>query len=117
MKENRKQPQKKQLKVLERQRLSDMEHKISADIGNFLVLLEEGSAGEIENARKKARGDLLKWGQEMQHIAQTLGANYVEAVSGYINTIDTVLHCPIDFVDQEKVSDCFDATRDLEEML
>ncbi len=117
MKENRDQPEKKQLKVLEKQRLSDMEHKVSADVGNFLVLLEEGSASDVDNARKKARGDLLKWGQEMQHIAQTLGGKYVEAVSGYINSIDSILHCPTDFVDQEKITDCFDATRDLEKML
>ena len=117
MKEKHKQPQKKQLKVLEKQRLSDMKHKISADVGNFLVFLEEGSLNEVENARKKARGDLLKWGQEMQHIAQTLGSNYVEAVSGYINTIDMVLHCPTDFVDAEKVNECFHVTRELEEML
>ncbi len=111
------QPQKKQLKVLEKQRLSDMEHKISADVGNFIVLLEEGTSTEIDNARKRARGDLLKWGTEMQQIAQTLGSNYVEAVSGYINTIDTVLHCPPDFVDEEKVSECFQVTRKLEKML
>ena len=117
MKEKRKEPQKKQLKVLEKQRLSDMEHKISADVGNFLVLLEEGSSNDVENARKKARGDLLKWGGEMQHIAQTLGGHYVEVVSGYINTIDTVLHCPTDFVDAEKVNACFHATRELEEIL
>lgn len=117
MKKKRNEPKKSQLQVLEKQRLSDMEHTVSADVGNFLVLLEEGSAADIEVARKKARGDLLKWGQEMQHIAQTLGGRYVKAVSEYINSIDTVLHCPTDFVDEEKVSDCFHTTRALEKML
>lgn len=115
--EKSKEPQKKQLKVLERQRLADMEHKISADVNSFLVLLEEGSAADVENARRKARSDLLKWGQEMHHIAQTLGANYVESVSGYLNTIDTMLHCPTEYVDQEKINRCFHMTRDLKEML
>ena len=117
MKENHKQPQKKQLKVLEKQRLSDMEHKISADVGNFIVLLEEGSAIDANNARKKARADLLKWGQEMQHIAQTLGGAYPETVSGYINSIDTVLHCRTESVDHDKLNHCYNSTRDLEKML
>ena len=117
MKENQKQPQKKQLKMLEKQRLGDMEHKINTDVSSFLLLLEEGSAAEVDTARKKARGDLLKWGQEMQHIAQTLGGKYPNTISEYLNSVDTLLHCPTEFVDPEKVNQCYSQSRNLEEML
>ncbi len=104
MKKNPKQPERGHLKLLEKQRLQDIEHKISADVGAFTVLLEEGSAQEIEAARKRARADLLKWGQEMQHIAQTLGKEYPTAVLSYLSSVDTLLHCPPEYIDHEKLS-------------
>lgn len=117
MKKNQGQPKKKQLKTLEKQKLRDMEHRISRNVSAFFVLLEEGSADEVTQARQKARADLLKWGSEMQAISRTLGGDYPECVKGFIDNVDTVLHCPTEFVDQEKMTRCYHAQHDLEKML
>ena len=47
-------------KPLTKQLLSDFEHQLTADLGRFLVLLEEGSAQQITEASQHARSDFLK---------------------------------------------------------
>ena len=102
---------------LQKQLLHDIEHKLSIDLGQFLLLIEEGKPEEIDHAQKMARGDLLKYGPEMQKLAQTLGAEYPNVVFQFLDSVDNLVHCPINFVDEVKINLCYKTMRTLERML
>lgn len=97
---------------LEKQMLSDLEKRISLNVGNFLVLTEEGDPAQIALAHQKAKSEFLKFGPEMQRIAKNMDAEIGKAVAEYLDTIDTVLHCS-GMLDDEKVSKCFNTTQRL----
>ncbi len=99
------------------QELKDLEHKLSGDIGAYIVLIEEGTKEQIEHSKQKARGDLLKFGPDMQKIAKTMGTPMAKHVQVYLASIDAILHASTDWIDEATIAQCFQATRDLEEKL
>ncbi len=103
---------------LKKQALRDLEHQIKAHIGEFLVLLKEGSAEQTENALQKTKTELLKLRPDMEKMADDLGGRFPKFVSS-----DTVLQTSISpnspslWVDEAKVQSCFVATQRLEDAL
>ena len=102
--------------VLEKQMLVDLEKKISLHVGSFLVLAEEGNPTQIALAHQRAKSDFMKFGPEMHRLAQELGGEILYIVSEYLESVDTVLHTA-EFLDDEKVSQCFRTTQKLEARL
>ncbi len=98
---------------LKKQMLEDLEKRISLNVGNFLVLSEEGDPTQIALAHQKAKSEFLKFGPEMHKIAQTIGGNLQYAVADFLDSIDIVLHCA-EFLDDDKISRCFHTTQTLE---
>jgi hypothetical protein len=102
---------------LSKQQLIDLEHKISADIGSFLVLLEQGNAEQVTSASQKARSDFLKLGPDMKKLATQMGGAFPKHVSDFLDSIDNILHTGVNWLDEGKIKDCYCATQRLEEAL
>jgi len=104
-------------KSLEKQMLGDLEKRISLNVGNYLVLTEEGDPTQIALAQQKARSEFLKFGPEMHKIAQKIGGNIPQAVDEYLNSINSVLHSSAGWIDDDIISTCFHKTEKLESEL
>jgi hypothetical protein len=99
--------------VLEKQMIVDLEKRISLNVGNFLVLTEEGDPTQIALAHQKAKSEFIKFGPEMARIAQRLGGEVSYVVAEFLDSVDVVLHCS-EMLDDDKVSRCFYSTQRLE---
>jgi len=109
---------------LNKQKLIDLEHQIKADVGEFLVLVKEGSNDEALKSYQKAKGDLLKYKPDMEKVAEAIGGRVPKYVTEFLNTIDKLLQFPQSsnesftlWVDEAKVKSCYTATRKLEDSL
>ena len=109
--------QKKKNYNLLKQSLKDLEHKMSMDVGSFLVLLEEGSPEMVEGASHRARSDLIKLGPDMKQLAMKMGGVFPHHVDQFLDSIDNILHTGVNWIDQAKIDHCFKATRSLENAL
>ena len=67
---------------LNKQKLMDLEHQIKADVGEFLVLIKEGSNDEALKSYQKAKGDLLKYKPDMEKVAEAIGKQLISALNG-----------------------------------
>jgi hypothetical protein len=102
---------------LAKQMLNDLEQRISLNVGNFLVLSEEGDPAQIALAHQKAKSEFLKFGPEMHKIAAHMGGTLVQFVDEFLESVDSVLHTTSGFLDDDLVSKCFHTTRKLESEL
>lgn len=104
---------KKIVHPLEKQMLGDLEKLISLNVGQFLVLTEEGEPTQIALAHQKAKSDFLKYAPEMSRIALHLGGEISEVVADFLDSVDVVLHSA-EFLDEDKVARCFHTTSRLQ---
>ncbi|MGC1878399.1 MAG: hypothetical protein WA347_04740 [Rhabdochlamydiaceae bacterium] len=102
---------------LHKQNLNDIKHRISSDIGCLIVLFEEGNPDQITSAQQKAKSDFLKYGTEMQKIAQKMGDRYQRAVRDYLDSIDIIVHSTSEWLDEAKITNCYTMTEKLEKEL
>ena len=102
---------------IEKQKIIDLQHRLSASVGDFLVLLNEGNSQQIEHAKAKAKSDFLKYAPEMQHTAESLGGKFYRAVEDFLESIDMILHSAPGWIDEEKIARCYDSTQKLEKEL
>jgi hypothetical protein len=103
--------------TIEKQMLCDLEKRISLHVGNFLVLTEEGEPTQIALAHQKAKSELLKFGPEMNKIATHLGGTLPNAVQDFLESMDSVLHASMGWIDDELLSLCFHTTQKLQSEL
>jgi hypothetical protein len=102
---------------LVRQALHDMQHVLSRDIGELLVLAKEGAKGQISDAQHKAKSTFLKTAPEMSKEASKLGDLYVTSVREYLNSIDEIIHSNPLTLDPATISRCYATTAQLEKQL
>lgn len=102
---------------LKKQQLLDLEHLIGMDIGSFLVLNEEGSNQQIEASRQKARGHLLKYGEEMRKLALELEGDIFSAVDQFLKSADDLIHASGNLIDPALVNHYYKITEQLENKL
>lgn len=109
---------------LNKQRLSDLETMIQSDVGQLLSSAKEGSNPNISAISQKTKTDFLKFGPDMQKIADELGGAFPKKVSVFLSSIDKVLHSQKEdsatfhfLVDDAKIKSCFKATQSLEQAL
>ena len=102
---------------LQKQQLADLEHRLSSDVGSFLVLLKQGTPEQISHASQKSRSDFMKIGPEMQKIALELSGNLPEYVARFLRSIDNVLHTASGWIDDAQINECYQATQQLEDAL
>jgi len=109
---------------LNKQKLIDLEHQIKADVGEFLVLIKEGSHEQALKSHQKTKGDLLKYKPDMEKVAEEIGGRVPKYVTEFLSTIDRMLQCPQGpnesfslWVDEAKINSCYNATRKLEDSL
>jgi len=108
------QPKMKRIEnALEKQMLIDLEKRISLNVGQFLVLTEEGEPTQIALAHQKAKSEFNKFAPEMSRLALHLGGNISHVVADFLDSVDVVLHSS-EFLDDEKVSRCFHTTARLQ---
>lgn len=103
-------------KDLQKQMISDLEHLIKNDLGSLLALNQEGSQKQIEAAREKIRGDLLKYAPEMKKMAAKMGGPFEGAVDAFLKSIDGILGS-LSSLDPAKINEHFNATQKLEKKL
>jgi hypothetical protein len=101
--------------ALEKQMLVDLEKRISLNVGQFLVLTEEGDPTQIALAHQRAKSEFLKFAPEMSRIALHLGGEISNVVADFLDSVDVVLHN--EFLDEEKVTRCFHTTQRLQSEL
>ena len=99
--------------VLEKQMLIDLEKRLSLNVGNYLVLSEEGDPSQIAFAHQKARTEFLKFGPEMSKLARSIGGEILVVVADFLESIDLILHCN-GMLDEEKIAQCFQTTQRLQ---
>jgi hypothetical protein len=101
-------------RTVQKQALSDLERRISMRVGNFLVLIEEGTPTQITEAKQHAISELLKVGPDMEKVAQEIGGKFPLFVHDYLDSIDSILHSASGFIDEAKIARCFNCTQKLE---
>lgn len=99
---------------VQKQALSDLERRISMRVGNFLVLIEEGTPTQITQAKQQALSELLKIGPDMLKVAESMGGKFPLFVHDFLDSIDHILHSAAGFIDEAKISRCFSCTQKLE---
>lgn len=97
-----------------KQSLADLKHKISGDVGSLIAMLEEGNVQQIPSLQQKAKSDLLKHRDEMQKIAEKMGERCAKAVRDYLDSVDVIIHTNPEWLDAEKIRNCFTMTQKLE---
>lgn len=102
---------------LQKQMLEDFEKLLKNDLGSLMALNGEGSSKQLEAARNKIRGDLLKYAPEMKKMAEKMGGQFSGAVDEFLKSIDGVLGSMGQWVDQAKVNDHFKAVHKLDNQL
>jgi len=90
-----------------KQALHDLKHRLSSDIGSFIVLLKQGDQQQIVQAQQKAKSDYLKHSMDMQKIAQQMGEKYVKIVREYLDSIDQIIYTTSLWIDDAKVRNCY----------
>lgn len=100
-------------KDLEKQQLSDLQRRISLNVGNFLVLIEEGTKEQMSLAEQKAKSELLKFGPDMKKLAGRLGEAFAKDVDDYLDSVDVLVHCGISWIDEAKISQYHNTTQKL----
>lgn len=103
--------------IIEKQKLSDIQRLINTNVNNFLVLIEEGAPKQVDLAKQKARMDLIKFGPDMQKIAEKMGEIYSDAVHAYLESVDSIVHSTQNMIDHAQISHCFQMSQNLERQL
>ncbi len=113
----------KEIKI-NKQKLIDLEHQIKADVGEYLVLIKDGDQKQAIKSSQKAKNDLLKYGPDMEKVAEEIGGRMPKFVNEFLHTVDTVVHIPQElsdeaslWVDDAKVQSCHTAIQKLEDAL
>lgn len=101
-------PRKRRTKIeMERQRLMDMQHSISAMTGRMLVLLKEGSRDQAASIQAQVKSDFLKTAPQMQHLAAHLGGHLSVAVQKYLDSVSALLHSSELCMDPALIDQCY----------
>jgi hypothetical protein len=103
-------------KTLEKQQLKDWHQKLSALVGSYLVLIEEGKAAQAESARDQSKSAFHKFGPEMKKSAFALGEKFPELVGQYLESVEAINLSSTSFIDAGKIKDFFEASLRLEKM-
>jgi hypothetical protein len=98
-------------KTLGKDLLQHFEQTLVRNVGEYLVLVEEGTPAQIEASRNLAKSALLKYGPEMIKFAQQLANGFPEKVEGFLNQVDLLLHSQLD---EAMIFDYYSSTQQLE---
>lgn len=71
-------------KVLQKQQLQDFERILEMDLSTYLILSQEGTQRQAEQARFKMRSNLRKYGSDMEAIGRDLGEGFPEMIRNYL---------------------------------
>ncbi|NGX46980.1 MAG: hypothetical protein K1000chlam3_00349 [Chlamydiae bacterium] len=77
-------------KILQKQQLKDFEHLLEMDLSTFLILNEEGTPKQVQQARTKMRSDLRKYGSDMDAIGRDLGEGFPEMIREYLKSMNQI---------------------------
>lgn len=78
-------------KLIQKQQLKDYEHLLDMDLGCFLVLAEEGTPKQIQQARAKIKSNLLRYSSNMEAIGRDLGEGFPEHIRNYLQTMHQIV--------------------------
>ncbi len=106
---------KAQEKMLEKQELKDLQHRINMELNTFLVLKQEGTTQQLALASQRAKSLLLKHGPEMISLAEKIGDNLPMSVDQYVNSVSAILHSAFGWIDDAVIHDYFISSQRLTE--
>lgn len=92
-------------KAIQKRQLKDFEHLLDMDLGCFLILVEEGTPKQIQQARAKIRSNLLRYGSDMEAIGRDLGEGFPEHIRNYIKTMNEVVQNSASQIDPETLNE------------
>jgi hypothetical protein len=99
------------------QQMADTKRRIGIHMGNYLVLLEEGTFEQMAIAKQKARSELLKMGPELEKLALELGGKFTACVRDFLDSVDQILYSASNLIDQAKTVRYFHAEQKLAKIL
>lgn len=102
---------------IQKQALKDLEHHLKTSVSALLLCIEQGNTQQFEAERLKVKSDYLKHSDEMQKIASEISERTRQAVKAFLESVDTIIHSEIQWIDEEKVRHCYSATQLLEKEL
>ena len=91
-------------KQLQKQQLKDFEHLLYMDLSSYLILKEEGTLKQVQQAQEKMRSDLLKYGSDMQEIATDLKADYPNLVQEFIRNLMLIVQDSSETIDPAMIN-------------
>ncbi len=97
--------------------MSDAKRRIGIQMGNYLVLLEEGTFEQTALAKQKARSELLKIGPELEKLASELGGKFTACVRDFLDSIDQILYSASNLIDEAKTVRYFHAEQKFAKIL
>ena len=102
--------------------LKKIEDKIQMSVGAFLSCAKEGSSTKVNQLRQEARHTLVKFGPNMQKIADEIGGIFPKRVSDFLSSIDHMLATETTsqfqpWADDSKLYSCRMASQRLEDIL
>src|SRR5690348_15042307 len=104
-------------KDLLKQKIADLEQRLSMDVGALLVLLSEGTSEQVDLVSKKTKSDLLKFGPDMEKLAEQMGGKLPGVVHEYLDSVDSIIHSASGWIDEAKISRCYAMTQKLQKEL
>lgn len=107
----------KHSKDLQKQQLIDFEHLLNMDLGSFLILAEEGTEKQVQQAKIKMRSHFLKYSGEMEKIARDVGGNHYELVRTYLQSLNRIVHDGSNQVDPAPVKEHYKISENLHRLL
>jgi hypothetical protein len=103
--------------ALLKQKMADIEHRMSLDVGALLVLISEGTPQQVILANQRTKSDLIKFGPDMQKIALEMGGKIPKIVDDYLDSIDSIVHSATGWIDEAKIVHCYNMTQKLQKEL
>ncbi len=104
-------------KELQKQKIADFERRLTMDVGALLVLLSEGTSEQMALIQQRTKSDLLKFGPDMQKIAEEMGGRLPKVVSEYLDSVDSIVHSASGWIDEAKITRCYAMTQKLQKEL
>ncbi len=104
-------------RALMRQQMNDEKRRLTMHIGNYLVLLEEGTPEQISLAKQKARSELLKLGPEMEKLAADMGEKYSVLLREFLDSTEGILYSATGWIDEAKITLYFNAEQKFEKAI
>jgi len=102
---------------LQKQRIEDFEHLLSMDLGSFLILCDEGSDKQKEQAAEKLKRDFRKYSGDLEAVARDLGEEFAGSVEKYTRVFKRILETTDSKIDPASINEYRTCSKQIRKLL